>query len=67
MQATNPSPINGHVVAYLVADHPPAADWLEDMGVVASNENGAWRLTTVGKVAMAKINGRYRAEPALCL
>jgi len=55
----NPSPRNDHIVAYLVADDPPAADWLEDMGVVAINENGAWRLTALGEVAMARFNGRY--------
>ena len=67
MRADNPSPMNEHIVAYLVADDPPAVDWLEDMGVVAIDENGAWRLTALGEVAMARFNGRYRAEPVLCL
>jgi hypothetical protein len=67
MHATNPSPTNDNVVAYLVADDPPAADWLEDMGVVAVAENGAWRLTALGEVGMARLNGRYRAELVLCL
>ena len=67
MHADNPSPINDHVVAYLVADDPPAVDWLEDMGVVAVDENGAWRLTALGEVAMARFNGRNRAEPVLRL
>ena len=28
--------IDDHIVAYLVADDPPAVDWLEEMGVVAT-------------------------------
>ena len=67
MHADNPSPMNDHIVAYLVADDPPAVDWLEDMGVVAVDENGAWRLTALGEVAMARFNGRYHADPVLCL
>jgi hypothetical protein len=67
MHAAKPSPINDHVVAYLVADDPPASDWLEDNGVVAIDENGVWRLTALGEVAMARFNGRHRAELALCL
>lgn len=39
MPRDNPSPMNDHIVAYLVADDPPALDWLEDMGVVAIDEN----------------------------
>ena len=61
------APMNDHIVAYLVADDPPAVDWLEDMGVVAVDENGAWRLTALGEVAMARFNGRYHADPVLCL
>ena len=67
MHTDTPSPMNDHIVAYLVANDPPAVDWLEDMGVVAIAENGAWRLTALGEVAMARFNGRHRAEPVLCL
>ena len=63
MHTDSPGPLNAHIVAYLVADDPPAVDWLEDMGVVAIDENGAWRLTALGEVAMARFNGRYRADP----
>ena len=48
-----------------MADDPPAVDWLDGMGVVAIAENGAWRLTALGEVAMARFNGRYRADPVL--
>ena len=37
------------------------------MGVVAIDENGVWRLTALGEAAMARFNGRYHAEPVLCL
>ena len=67
MHTDNASPMNDHIVAYLVADDPPAVDRLENMGVVATDENGAWRLTALGEVAMARFNGRYRADPVLCL
>ena len=53
--------------AYLVVDDPHAVDWLEDTGVVAIAENGAWRLTALGEVAMTRFNGRCRAEPVLWL
>jgi hypothetical protein len=41
MHTDNPAFLNAHIVAYLVADDPPAVDWLEDMRVVAIAEKGA--------------------------
>jgi hypothetical protein len=36
------------IVAYLIGNEPPAADWLEQMEVVAVDENGTWKLTARG-------------------
>lgn len=49
------------IVAYLIADDAPSADWLREMGVEAVDEKGAWRLTALGDAAMARFYGR--AQP----
>jgi len=38
------------------ADDAPALDWLERMGVVTVDENGAWSLTELGQGAMARFH-----------
>ena len=68
MHADNSSAVSDRVVAYLMADDAPAVDWLENMGIVAVDENGAWKLTALGESAMARFDGRYQAsEPVLRL
>jgi hypothetical protein len=68
MHTDNSFTVSDRVVAYLVSDDAPAVDWLENMGVVAVDEDGAWKLTALGEAAMARFNGRYQSsEPVLHL
>jgi hypothetical protein len=46
------------LVAVLIADTAPDADWLEQTGVTAVGENGTWKLTAPAHVAMARFDGR---------
>jgi hypothetical protein len=51
-------PAGDRLVAVLIADSAPDADWLEQTGVTAVGENGTWRLTAPAQVAMARFDGR---------
>jgi hypothetical protein len=42
------------------ADHRQEVDWLEEMGVVAIDENGTWQLTALGEAAMARFYAQSR-------
>ena len=64
MQTSVPCRIDGSAYQEPAQD-TLAIGWLEDMGVVAIDENGSWNLTALGQAAMARFNSGYRgAEPA---
>lgn len=57
VQASDNPTAQDRIVAYLIADDAPAVDWLREMGLEAANEDGAWKLTAPGEVAMARFHG----------
>ena len=68
-RSDRPAPTNvdtkHRIVGYLICNDPAIGEWLEELGLIATDDARIWLLTPAGEAAIARLPQRQAPAPLL--